>query len=147
MHFRQVFPCTWLCSANSEINLGKLWIYRIFHSTAKMWRGHLFFLTVAISISLQSYGRYIQRTFVFCPLLVLTHRLISAINAELCYAYFLVLFSFYFMAIFCVLIGTIYSIQRSGNIFDKSKYVECEVLQKLWAQGNRNVADIFCSPT
>lgn len=79
----------------------------------------------------------------FCPLLVLTHRLISALNAELCYAYFLVLFSFYFIAIFCVLIGTIYSIQRGGNIFDKSKYEEREVLQKLRAQGNRNVADTF----
>lgn len=114
--FLMGISCTWLCRANSEISSGKLWIYSIFHSTAKMWRSHLFFLTVMISIYLQSYGRYIQRTFALCPLLVLTHSLISAINAELCYAYFLVLFSFCFVSVFHVLIGTTYSIQRSGNI-------------------------------
>lgn len=55
--------------------------------------------------------------FPSCPLLVCTSRLISAVNSELPYAYFLVLLLFYFVSIFCVWIGTIYYMQRKGNIF------------------------------
>jgi len=119
-----IISFTQLCSANSEISSGKLWIYRIFHSTAKMWRSHLFFLTVVISIHLQSYGHSIQRTFALCPLLVLTCRPISAMNAELCNAYFLVLFSSYLVTTFCVLL----------ELFIAYKEVEIPFWQKkkLW---------------
>lgn len=69
-----------------------------------------------ISVYFQSCGPYIPRTSMLCPCCAHA-RLISAINADLRYTHFPALFSFYFVIIFRALVGALYSIQRSGNIF------------------------------
>lgn len=97
-----------------------------------------------ISVHFHSCGWYVQGTLVLCPCCAHT-RLISAINADLCYTHFPALFLFYFVITSPAHIGALSSIQRRGNIFLTETNPRSEGLQELWAQGSRNAE--FCSLT
>lgn len=107
-------PCTCLCSTNSEISSGTIWNYRIFHNTAKnVKEPPLFPPSYDFSLFPKLWSLHSEDFHVVSLLCSrqadFSHKCRSVLMRAL--------FSFYFVIIFRALVGALYSIQRSGNIF------------------------------